>query len=178
MNNKIDETAEGTKMIPGVAKVVAVLLFLCMFVVILRVMPKETNPPPFPLQVLFGVLGGTVLAAFALLAGYVFRDAKRRGMNHVGWTLIAIFVPNGIGFILYFLLRQPIMRRCPQCSETVRPEFNYCPRCNLQLNPICASCGKTARFGDKFCPYCGQTLAVQSPPMQAPPPLAPPPQLR
>jgi len=162
MNNETDETAEGTKMIPGAAKVVAVALFLCVSLIVLYVMQRETNPPPLPLQILLGLITGTVVAAFALLAGFVYRDAKRRGMNHVGWTLIVIFVPNAIGFILYFLLRQPIMRRCPQCSETVRPEFNYCPRCDLQLNPTCASCGKTARFGDKFCPYCGKPLPVQT----------------
>jgi hypothetical protein len=162
MNNRIDETAEGTKMIPGVAKVLAVLLFICMNVFVFYVMKREASPPALPLQVLLGLLAGSVLAAFALLAGYVNRDSRRRGMNHVAWTLIVIFVPNAIGFILYFLLRQPIMRRCPRCSTDVRPEFNYCPGCDLQLNPICGNCGKTARFGDKFCPYCGKTLPVQT----------------
>lgn len=162
MNNRIDETAEGAKMIPSLAKVVAVLLFICMNAFVYYVMKREANPPALPLQVLLGLLAGSVLAAFALLAGYVNRDSRRRGMNHVAWTLIVIFVPNAIGFILYFLLRQPIMRRCPRCGETSRPEFNYCPRCDLQLNPICGECGKTARLGDKFCPYCGKTLPVQT----------------
>ena len=36
---------------------------------------------------------------------YVWRDAKRRRMNAVLWTIIAVFAPTLIGFIVYLLVR-------------------------------------------------------------------------
>ena len=35
---------------------------------------------------------------------YVYRDAKRRGMNAALWTLVAVFAPSLIGFIIYLLV--------------------------------------------------------------------------
>jgi hypothetical protein len=31
-------------------------------------------------------------------------------MNSLVWTLLVIFIPNGIGFIIYFLTRQPLLQ--------------------------------------------------------------------
>jgi hypothetical protein len=56
------------------------------------------------------------LLVFVLLIGYVNGDARRRGMRYVLWTLLAIFIPNAIGIILYFVLRDPLMRVCQQCG--------------------------------------------------------------
>ena len=47
-----------------------------------------------------------IVALLPLLIGvYVYRDAKRRGMNAALWTLIAILAPSLIGFIIYLLVR-------------------------------------------------------------------------
>src|SRR3954466_5801416 len=54
-----------------------------------------------------GVAFGAVAAASTLLAGYVYADASRRGMPPIPWTALALLVPNGLGFVLYFLLRKP-----------------------------------------------------------------------
>ena len=69
------------------------------------------------------------LAAWVLLAGYVYSDASRRGMPPVVWTALAVLVPNCIGFVLYFLMRKPIVHPCPACGNGVTPESAYCPKC-------------------------------------------------
>jgi len=69
-----------------------------------------------------------VLCVLILLVGYVNGDAKRRGMSRALWTVIAIFVPNGIRIILYFLLREPLMQTCSQCHAQVRSTLPFCPR--------------------------------------------------
>ena len=48
------------------------------------------------------------MAAWTLCLGYVYADAKRRGMRPVLWTLIAALFPHLFGFLLYFALRQPM----------------------------------------------------------------------
>src|SRR5689334_12892470 len=58
-------------------------------------------------------------AFFIFMTAYVNRDASRRGMNSALWTiLILIFLPTWglIGFVIYFLMREPLPYPCPQCS--------------------------------------------------------------
>ncbi|HTS69381.1 MAG TPA: hypothetical protein VMO17_10395, partial [Terriglobia bacterium] len=98
---------EEFRVVPKAMVAVAVLLFLAMQVVLLAVLfRRDAHPPPVVLQVPIAFLGGSVLAFFALLIGYINRDAKRRGMNPALWTLLAIFLPYGIGIIIYFLMRE------------------------------------------------------------------------
>lgn len=78
------------------------------------------------------------------------------------WTLLVIFIPNAIGFILYFLLRQPIMIKCPQCGETTIPSFNYRPKCIFNLRPTCPNCRHAISSGDKFCSYCACELEAHT----------------
>jgi hypothetical protein len=131
---------------------IQVLMHVVMF-------PREPHPPPFVLRLFVGFMAGTVLAFFVLLVGYVNRDAKRRGMNVALWTLLVIFVPNAIGFIIYFLLRQPLMTKCPQCGAMANPSFNYCSKCKYRLRPTCPQCKREVHADDKYCPYCARELA-------------------
>ena len=51
---------------------------------------------------------------------YVWRDAKRRRMNAVLWTIIAVFAPTLIGFIVYLLVRSNYSDlECPSCGTPV-----------------------------------------------------------
>jgi hypothetical protein len=111
--------------------------------------------------VLMGLLAGTILGCYFLLVGYVSRDAGRRGMSSLLWTVVAIVIPNGLGIILYFILRQPLRRACPQCGNAVQPEFNFCPRCNCKLSPNCPQCQRVVGVNDVYCPYCGTSLRHQ-----------------
>ena len=113
------------------------------------------------------ILAGTItsiavpFAAFILLCGYVYRDAKRRGM-HAGLWLLLILVLSpaylAIGFLLYFFLREPLPFACPQCGATVGARFNYCPNCKNNLHPSCPQCKQEVSEIDKFCPNCGSDL--------------------
>ena len=71
---------------------------------------------PVPVRIIVPVLFPLLLAGYALLIGYVYGDARRRGMRYVMWTLLAIFLFNGIGIILYFILREPLMVYCSRCG--------------------------------------------------------------
>jgi RNA polymerase subunit RPABC4/transcription elongation factor Spt4 len=79
-------------------------------------------------------------------------------MSRLLWTLVAILVPNGLGIVLYFVLRKPLSTHCPQCDAVVEPGFSYCPRCRTRLRPACSHCQRSVDLGDKFCPYCGGSL--------------------
>ncbi len=150
--------SEELKIIPKWAIGIAVALFACVQVLFSLLMQREPNPPPAPVLVPIGIIAGAVLACYVLLIGYVNRDAGRRGMSRTLWTLLVIFVPNALGFLLYFLLRQPIIGPCPQCGTPVQPGFNYCPKCHLKLHPHCAQCQRATRLTDAYCPYCGYKL--------------------
>jgi predicted amidophosphoribosyltransferase len=99
-----------------------------------------------------------MLAFLTLLVGYVNRDAKRRGMSAALWTILVIFIPNAIGFILYFLMRQQLRVPCPGCGAALQPSANYCPSCGAHLRPVCPECRRAIEPGDKFCANCGHEL--------------------
>ena len=76
-----------------------------------------------PVLVPLGIVAGTAIACLILLIGYINRDAGRRGMSRLAWTLLAIFIPNALGIVLYFVLRKPRPPNCPQCNAVVEPGF-------------------------------------------------------
>lgn len=98
-----------------------------------------------------------VVACIALFV-YIYRDAKRRNMNAVLWTLLAIFAPSGIGIILYFLLRDPIPAYCTSCGSAAQPGFAYCPRCGAPLAAACPQCHRVPLPGWSHCAACGAKL--------------------
>jgi hypothetical protein len=127
--------------------------------------------PPFPLvgMVPLAIFGGTIVGCYILLIGYVYRDAGRRGMSPLAWTLLAICVPNALGIVLYFVLRKPRIAACPQCGKALQPGFNFCPRCNHKLSPSCPQCQRVIGANDVYCPYCGTSLRDQAAPISSQP---------
>jgi hypothetical protein len=143
------------RVIPVVAWVVAVcIVALVMFVCLGVAMGGSFRGPEF---VIFFFVS-CFLAGYAVLVGYVYGDAKRRGMRHVLWTWIAILVPNGLGPILYFILREPLMVYCSHCGYRCKPGFAYCPSCGGGLAPTCPNCKKIVQPGWPHCAYCGTSL--------------------
>ncbi len=105
------------------------------------------------------------LATFIFMVAYVNRDAKRRGMNSALWTLLVLILSPGwliIGFITYFLMREPLPYPCPQCANSVGARFNFCPNCKCNLHPSCPQCKREVVETDKFCPYCGNDLKASN----------------
>jgi hypothetical protein len=106
------------------------------------------------------------LATVIFLIAYVNRDSKRRGMNSALWTLLAIILLPGyliIGFMVYFLMREPLPYPCPQCGTSVGGRFNFCPNCKCNLHPSCPNCKREVVETDKFCPYCACELGKPAP---------------
>ena len=108
------------------------------------------------------ILGsGFFVAIFLLTLGWVYRDAKRRGMNGALWTLLVLILAPMylfIGLIIYLLVREPLPYSCPQCANSVSARFNFCPNCKYNLQPACPQCQKEVSDTDKFCPYCATPL--------------------
>jgi len=148
------------KLIPWWAISLAVLLFagiqVLMHAVLFRLDP---HPAPLALRIFIGFTAGAALAFFVLLVGYVNRDARGRRMNVALRTVLVIFVPNAIGFIIYFLMRQPLRIVCPKCGAVADPAFNFCPKCKFNLHPACPQCHHPVQVGDIYCPYCAKELA-------------------
>ncbi len=114
-------------------------------------------------------LCSAVVAPLIFLFGYIYADARRRGMNGGLWLILSIFVPYLIGVIIYFVVREPLPFNCPQCGAKVTAHFNYCPRCQYNLRPNCPQCRREVRPGDRFCPHCGAAIepAASIQPVQA-----------
>ena len=101
------------------------------------------------------------MATIIFLLAYVNRDASRRGMSAALWTILVIILLPAwgfIGFVIYFLMREPLPYPCPQCGNSVGARFNFCPNCKCNLHPSCPQCKREVAETDKFCPYCGNDL--------------------
>ncbi|MGA3026370.1 MAG: zinc ribbon domain-containing protein [Bryobacteraceae bacterium] len=154
------------RIIPPVAWLIAVLSFLALPTIMAFIVGHDPKHPPLAIFVSATLIPATLLACYILLIGYVSKDAGRRGMSRVLWTLIAILIPNALGIVLYFVLRKPRLLRCPHCREVVDPGFGFCPVCRYQLSPACPQCQRGVRPSDRYCPYCGADL--RSPAQAAP----------
>jgi RNA polymerase subunit RPABC4/transcription elongation factor Spt4 len=115
---------------------------------------------PWPLKLIIPILIPLMLGGYTLLVGYVYGDARRRGMRYVMWTLLAIFLANGIGVILYFILRDPLLVYCPRCGAGVQPSHAFCPRCGAGVQPACRTCHRTVQTGWTHCAWCGTQLSA------------------
>ena len=151
--------ADELRIISPWAYFIAVLGFLTVLIVVIVATLTDKNPPPLPVMVVGGLVVGFVAACYIILIGYINRDAGRRGMSRLLWTLMAICIPNALGIVLYFVLRKPRTMICPQCAAMLEPGFGFCPRCRYRVTPVCPHCQRSVHEGDKYCPYCGTDLA-------------------
>jgi|SRR5438270_601915 len=151
--------ADELKIISPWAYFIAVLGFIGALGVVIAAALLDKNPPPLPVMVAVGLIGGIAVGCYIILIGYINLDAGRRGMSRLLWTLVAILIPNALGIVLYFVLRKPRTMICPQCAATLEPGFGFCPCCRYRVSPVCPHCQRSVNAGDKYCPYCGIDLA-------------------
>ncbi|MFI4982611.1 MAG: zinc ribbon domain-containing protein [Nevskiales bacterium] len=146
-------------MIPFGGWLAAGIVFLLFFLG-LGVIFTTQEDIPWPIKFIVPILVPLLLAGYTLLIGYVNGDARRRGMRYVMWTLLAIFLANGIGIILYFILRDPLLVYCPRCGAGVQPSHAFCPRCGAGVQPACRACHRTVQTGWTHCAWCGNQLSA------------------
>jgi hypothetical protein len=78
---------------------------------------------------------GMVIAIWLLFLGFVFADARRRGMRAAGWTLVAMLMPNLLGFLLYFVIRRPLAAPCVSCGRAIPVDQPFCSWCGRSRAP-------------------------------------------
>lgn len=168
MNRFSDEI----RIISPVAWVVALLLGGCLFGLVFYIaIPNDLKMSRWAPagQIAFATWPALLLIGWVILIGYVNADARRRGMRYVMWTILAIVIPNAIGIILYFVLRDPLSSPCPSCGHLAGPGFVFCPQCGTELAPACPACKRAIKADWKRCAYCGTQLSpkIQPPSVQA-----------
>jgi len=154
------------RVIPPTAWYLAWAIYLCSATLIFRfVMPRDPGFRAWPLlgRVAFAYGMLLLILALILMVGYVYADARRRKMRYVMWTFLALLIPDAIGIILYFLLRDPLPLPCLSCRAEVPAKFTFCPYCGAALKPTCPKCGKAVEHGWANCPECGVKLPRQTP---------------
>ncbi len=151
------------RLIPVWSMILAAAAFIGMQYVFHVVMPHHRHEL-LPLRLMMGYAWGALFASYALLLGYVSRDVHRRGMNPGLWMLVCVILPGGIGAVVYFMLRQPILQRCPNCATSMSSSYNFCPQCQFQVAPVCGECHRGVKITDVFCTVCGHELAADGAP--------------
>lgn len=149
------------RVVPRIAWIIGVLVYVAAATgIFVYVMPTDPQFAQWPRwgQALLPYSAMAVLIPLVGLIGYVYGDAKRRNMRYMMWTLLAIFVPDFIGIVLYFILREPLPKPCPNCGKGVKPGFAFCPHCGASVQPTCPNCGRAVEPGWANCPHCGQQL--------------------
>ena len=149
--------------IPTWSVILAIVVFAAVQYLFHAVLPHQKHEM-LPMRLLMGYSWGTAFASYVLLVGYVSRDVKRRNMSAKLWMLIVIVMPGGIGAVVYFLLRQPILSRCPHCTTEIASSFHFCPQCQFQMAPVCGQCLRGVQITDVYCTQCGHDLAEDGAP--------------
>lgn len=151
---------EELRIISPVAWVIAVVVYGCFAALLFSVTghDKDTSQWPAAGRWCFSLGIPLIVALYVMVAGYVNADARRRGMRYVMWTLLAILVPNGLGIILYFVLRDPLNVACRSCEARVKPGFAFCPACGAAMAHTCPSCRKPVDPQWSHCVTCGAKI--------------------
>jgi hypothetical protein len=158
---------EDARLIPLWSMVLAVATFTIVEYYFWVELPKShPHLPPMALRIYLNLCWGLLAALYFLMVGFISKDAPRRAMSTRLWIILCFIMPGGIGAVLYFLLRQPLISRCPACSTHVQGDFHFCPQCSYQLMASCGQCYSSVHAADQFCTRCGHELGKDQMPQR------------
>jgi hypothetical protein len=123
------------KIVSQWAWVLAAVGFICAQFFFNVVVARQSNAPPAWAQLLLGLLLGLVLGCFLLFIGHINRDAKRRGMTPVLWTIVALLIPNALGIIFLFHPVATAAQCLPAMWERRPVGIQLLPSLQLQTEP-------------------------------------------
>ncbi len=153
------------RLIPRWAVAAAAASFVTVLYVFWVIVPAHRHHQlPFGLRLYFALSWSALSALYMLMVGYVTRDAGRRGMRARTWIAVCLLLPGGIGSVLYFLLRAPLVALCPACGTRIQPGYHFCPQCAYHLAASCGRCYATMALADRFCVQCGSDRAHEEVP--------------
>jgi hypothetical protein len=158
--------SEEFRLIPRWSMAAAAFCFVLIQYIFWVLLPKPHHHPPAPLglRVYFSLSWSALAALYVLMIGYISKDSPRRNMSTRLWILVCLVLPGGVGAVLYFLLRQPVVSACPACGTQVLSEYHYCPQCAYQITAACGKCYRSVRPTDLFCVHCGHDLLADNMP--------------
>jgi drug/metabolite transporter (DMT)-like permease len=106
---------------------------------VVGIVQAPASHQPVVLSSLFGIciglFSGCFVALWVICLGYVYADARDRGMPPILWTLLAALVPNLLGFLFYFALRRPLLLPCPRCRQAIYTGQRFCASCGFDTFP-------------------------------------------
>lgn len=118
------------------------------------------------LMFVFSILS---IVSTVLIAVWIYKDAKKRDMEAVLWTLLAVLLPSYIGVIVYFVSRSNEKTYvCPRCRGSVKQDYSVCPVCGLPLKRKCTQCGLDCNDTWHNCPRCSNELEPIAYPLSKP----------
>lgn len=100
------------------------------------------------------ILRFLILIFWLLLAIWVYKDSKTRGLQQIFWGLFTLFT-GLIGLIVYLLITHR-MNFCGNCKIKVERDANYCYECGSILRTKCSSCGNMMNLEWNHCTTCGK----------------------
>ena len=159
--------SEEMKLIPRWSIAASLFAFVFMQYIFWVVLPAHRHHPssiPVGVRFYMGLSWSALAALYVLMVGYVSRDAPRRSMSSRLWIAVCLIMPGGIGAVLYFLLRQPVVSTCPACGTRIQSDYHFCPECAYQVAASCGKCYRTVRTTDQYCVQCGHDLTTDNAP--------------
>ena len=100
------------------------------------------------------VLRLLILFFWVLLAVWVYKDSKARGLQQIFWGLLTLFT-GFVGLIIYLLVRRGL-RFCNDCKIKIEEDANYCHECGSVLRTKCPACEKMMKLEWNHCTNCGK----------------------
>lgn len=115
----------------------------------------------WPWAGLAGFFGLLVLVFWIWIIVWVYKDARKRGLEGVLWGLLVFFL-HWIGLIIYLLVRsgRPVIPAAPP-APSAPPDA---PKSPVIVVPSqsgaanCPACGQAAQAEWSVCPFCGAKL--------------------